>query len=179
MLSVSFSFSNLGEWTPMTTSSLAYFFSSLARSGRMWMQLMQQSVQKSRRTTLPLRSFELERPGGVEPGDAAVEFRGLDRRDRFLGRTGAAGGRAAGEQQQGAEGEGRRGAKHRTEVARGPVDHGGRSGKWVHGGYPRCGERMFRVREDGDEPVPQNQTRTGVNRLPSEGDEGARNPGSS
>src|SRR4029079_4598240 len=31
--------------------------SSLARSGWMWMQLMQQSVQKSRMTTLPLRSF--------------------------------------------------------------------------------------------------------------------------
>src|SRR6188472_3804539 len=48
-----FSLSNLAEWTPMTTSSLAYFFSSLARSGMMWMQLMQQRVQKSRRTIFP------------------------------------------------------------------------------------------------------------------------------
>ena len=76
MLSVSFSLSNLAEWTPMTTSSLGYFFSSLARSGMTWMQLMQQSVQKSRRTILPRRSFMRERAGGVQPGDAAVEFRG-------------------------------------------------------------------------------------------------------
>src|SRR5262249_45094526 len=53
-------FSNLAEWTPMTTSSLGYFFSSFLRSGWMWMQLMQQSVQKSRRTTLPLRSFLID-----------------------------------------------------------------------------------------------------------------------
>src|SRR5258705_457561 len=56
MLSVTFSFSNLAEWTPITTSSLGYFSSSLARSGRTWMQLMQQNVQKSSRTILPLRS---------------------------------------------------------------------------------------------------------------------------
>src|SRR4051812_17904402 len=54
-----FSFSNLAEWTPMTTSSLAYFFSSFSMSGMMWMQLMQQSVQKSSRTTLPFRALRL------------------------------------------------------------------------------------------------------------------------
>ena len=43
-------------WTPMTTSSFLYFFSSFARSGRTWWQLMQQYVQKSRRTILPRRS---------------------------------------------------------------------------------------------------------------------------
>ena len=62
MFSVSFSLSNLAEWTPMTTSSLAYFFSSFARSGRMWMQLMQQKVQKSSRTILPRRSFSRSGP---------------------------------------------------------------------------------------------------------------------
>src|SRR5262245_31005214 len=54
-----FSLSNLAEWTPMTTSSFAYFFSSFARSGMTWMQLMQHRVQKSRRTTLPLSSFRV------------------------------------------------------------------------------------------------------------------------
>src|SRR5262245_24347313 len=54
-----FSLSNLAEWTPMTTSSFAYFFSSFARSGMTWMQLMQQSVQKSRRTTLPFSSLSV------------------------------------------------------------------------------------------------------------------------
>src|SRR5437660_642915 len=53
MLSESFSSSNLAEWTPITTSSLGYFFSSLAKSGMTCMQLMQQKVQKSSRTTLP------------------------------------------------------------------------------------------------------------------------------
>src|SRR5262245_12039942 len=52
-----FSLSNLAEWTPTTTSSLEYFFSSLARSGMMWRQLMQQRVQKSRSTTLPFNSL--------------------------------------------------------------------------------------------------------------------------
>ena len=43
------------------------------------MQLMQQSVQKSSRTTLPLEVLlERQRAGGVEPGDAAVEFSGRD-----------------------------------------------------------------------------------------------------
>ena len=46
----------------MTTSSLGYFFSSLARSGSVWMQLMQQSVQKSRTTILPRRSLSLSGP---------------------------------------------------------------------------------------------------------------------
>src|SRR5690606_19451034 len=39
-----------------------YFFSSFARSGRVWMQLMQQNVQKSRSTTLPRRSFKVIGP---------------------------------------------------------------------------------------------------------------------
>src|SRR5262245_52620521 len=56
MLSVDFSLSNLAEWTPTTTSSLGYFFSSRARSGSVWMQLMQQSVQKSSTTMRPRRS---------------------------------------------------------------------------------------------------------------------------
>src|SRR4051794_31678162 len=47
---------------PMTTSSLGYFFSSLARSGSTWMQLMQQYVQKSSTTTLPRRSLSLTGP---------------------------------------------------------------------------------------------------------------------
>ena len=59
MLSVSFSLSNFGEWTPMTTSSLGYFFSSLARSGIVWRQLMQQSVQKSRTTMRPRSSLSV------------------------------------------------------------------------------------------------------------------------
>src|SRR6478752_4479437 len=59
MLSLFFSFSNLAEWTPMTTSWLAYFFSSLAMSGIVWMQLMQQRVQKSSRTILPFKSASL------------------------------------------------------------------------------------------------------------------------
>ena len=46
----------------MTTRSLAYFFSSLARSGKVWMQLMQQRVQKSRTTILPRRSLSLRGP---------------------------------------------------------------------------------------------------------------------
>src|SRR5438105_948948 len=62
MFSVTFSLSNLAEWTPTTTNSFSYFFSSLARSGRVWMQLMQQKVQKSSRTTLPLRSLSLSGP---------------------------------------------------------------------------------------------------------------------
>src|SRR5262245_39316923 len=62
MFSDSFSVSNLAEWTPITTSSLAYFFSSLARSGSVWMQLMQQYVQKSSRTILPRRSFSRRGP---------------------------------------------------------------------------------------------------------------------
>ncbi len=56
MLSVFFSFSNLGEWTPMTTRTPGYLASSLAISGRVWMQLMQHSVQKSTSTMRPLRS---------------------------------------------------------------------------------------------------------------------------
>ena len=56
MLFGSFSFSNLGLWTPMTTSSFGYFFSNLTRSGISWMQLIQQRVQKSKTTTLPRRS---------------------------------------------------------------------------------------------------------------------------
>src|SRR5262245_59530086 len=62
MLSVSFSLSNFAEWTPITTSSLGYFFSSFSRSGRTWMQLMQHRVQKSRITILPRRSFSLIGP---------------------------------------------------------------------------------------------------------------------
>src|SRR5947209_3433877 len=57
MLLTSFSFLNLAEWTPMTTSSFGYFASRFLRSGMMCMQLMQQYVQKSSRTILPLRSF--------------------------------------------------------------------------------------------------------------------------
>src|SRR6185437_6603033 len=57
ILSVFFSLSNLAVWIPTTTNSLGYFFSSRARSGSVWMQLMQHSVQKSRRTILPRRSF--------------------------------------------------------------------------------------------------------------------------
>src|SRR5262245_53338050 len=60
--SVFFSLSNFAEWTPTTTSSLGYFFSSLARSGSTWMQLMQQNVQKSSKTILPLRSFRRTGP---------------------------------------------------------------------------------------------------------------------
>src|SRR5947209_292725 len=56
MFSVSFSASNLGEWTPITTTWFLYFFSSAARWGRTWWQLTQQYVQKSSRTTFP-RSF--------------------------------------------------------------------------------------------------------------------------
>src|SRR5438132_10411926 len=54
MFSVSFSFSNFAECTPMTTNSFGYFFSSFFRSGMMCMQLMQPYVQKSSNTTLPL-----------------------------------------------------------------------------------------------------------------------------
>ena len=62
MLLVCFSLGNLGVCTPMTTRTPGYFASSLARSGRVWMQLMQQKVQKSRRTTLPFRSLSLIGP---------------------------------------------------------------------------------------------------------------------
>jgi hypothetical protein len=43
MLAASASFENFAEWQPTTTNgSLAYFSSRASRSGRTWMQLMQQ-----------------------------------------------------------------------------------------------------------------------------------------
>ena len=50
------SFVNLAEWTPITTSSFGYRSSSVFRSGRMCMQLMQQYVQKSSNTIRPRSS---------------------------------------------------------------------------------------------------------------------------
>src|SRR5882724_5013321 len=57
ILSSCFSASNLAEWTPITTRLLGYASSSFFSSGKMCMQLMQQYVQKSISTNLPLRSF--------------------------------------------------------------------------------------------------------------------------
>src|SRR5512136_134845 len=56
MFSVSFSLSNLAECTPITVRLSLYFCSRYFRSGRMWVQLMQQYVQKSRRTIRPFNS---------------------------------------------------------------------------------------------------------------------------
>nr|GMD40624.1 hypothetical protein Iba_chr10aCG11140 [Ipomoea batatas] len=57
MASRSFSLSNFAECTPTTTNCISlYFFSRNSRSGSTCIQLIQQYVQKSRRTTLPLKS---------------------------------------------------------------------------------------------------------------------------
>ena len=56
-LSVSFSNSNLGEWTPtMTRPTSAYLACQSFRYGSVRMQFTQVYVQKSMRTTLPRRS---------------------------------------------------------------------------------------------------------------------------
>src|SRR5262245_32437453 len=87
--SVFFSLSNFAEWTPTTTSSLGYFFSSLARSGSTWMQLMQQNVQKSSKTILPLRSFRRTGPAvfsqATPPSSSGALARCRVARDSALG----------------------------------------------------------------------------------------------
>lgn len=59
-----FSLSNLAEWTPTTANGeSAYLDSRRAKEGRTCMQLMQQNVQKSYTTTLPLSSLKALHPG--------------------------------------------------------------------------------------------------------------------
>ena len=67
MFSVFRSALNFPEWTPITTTSFLYFCSSLARTGRTWWQLMQQYVQKSSRTILPLSLARSIGPELIQP----------------------------------------------------------------------------------------------------------------
>ena len=77
-LAVSFSATNLAEWTPTTASSFSYFCSSFRNCGNTCMQLIQQYVQKSRMTSLPRRSGYLQGTVHVEPVQPRGEVRGVD-----------------------------------------------------------------------------------------------------
>src|SRR5690625_4441989 len=77
----SFSNSNFGEWTPMTTSSWSHFSSNGRSSSSTCRQFTQQKVQKSSSTILPRRSsrsrstppvFSQPRPRSADPRARAV-----------------------------------------------------------------------------------------------------------
>ncbi len=75
----SFSVVNLAEWTPSTTNgSLANRSSSCRSTGSRCMQLIQQVVQKSRRTTCPRRSSSRggrSMPSHASPPSSSGAFR--------------------------------------------------------------------------------------------------------
>ena len=75
MLSVFFSLSNLAEWTPMTTSLIGVFLFEPGQVGKHVDAVDAAQGPEVEKDDLAAQVLQLDRAGGVEPGDAAVELR--------------------------------------------------------------------------------------------------------